>query len=216
MTDRSSQYQKLRLDTEWWFEHLFEEEGELIRQADWAGLIRVRKANLANDPENPDLRLLMAVAYCRAGAHDRALSLLGRLHRDRPGDELVQDYALESLFASGRSEDEFPWIVRPLVARIEEPYLARLHELLLAEARPWPLFDLMLSTNACAFLTFGEEELLDAVEADPRFEVRQDGGCLGDVTTVAARDELGAAAGVRRPLSAPARGAATAIDAPIA
>ena len=188
MSAYDAPYFKLTLGTDWWFQHLLEDETELIDKADWAGLVRVREADLARDPGSHDLRLLLAVAHARAGSHDRALRHLTRLHRLRPWDELVQDYALESLFASGRTEHDFPWIDPPLVARIEEPYLARLHELMLESDRWWPLFDLMLSTNACAFLTFDDDALLAALEADPRFAIRRDGRADSDVPWVAGAD----------------------------
>lgn len=112
-------------------------------------------------------------AHLWSGEPTRALEVLAPLHRSRPWDREVHSLMLDALFLLGLSEDDFPWTVEPVVVRIGDGLLDRLHELLRADGGQVSLLDLLLAVAEEGHPAFRADELLDRLEADPRFEVRR-------------------------------------------
>ncbi len=114
-------------------------------------------------------------AYLWSGEPQAALEILAPLHRERPADREVQSLILESLFALGKTEDDYPWVLAPKVVRVDTPLLDRLAGLLAAQLSGCTLLDLCLAAAERGHPGFSAEELLDALEADERFAIRRSG-----------------------------------------
>ncbi len=114
-------------------------------------------------------------AYLWSGEPQAALEILAPLHRERPADREVQSLILESLFALGKREEDYPWVVPPAVVRVGEALLERLAGLLAAQVSGCTLLDLCLAAAERGHPDFSADELLDALEADERFAVRRSG-----------------------------------------
>lgn len=114
-------------------------------------------------------------AYLWSGEPEAALEILAPLHRERPADREVQSLILESLFALGRSESDYPWVVAPEVVRVGPELLNRLAGLLAAQLSGCTLLDLCLAAAERGHPAFSAEDLLAALEADERFAVRRSG-----------------------------------------
>jgi len=132
----------------------------------------------APDPEprtGPAALRELGRAYLWSGEPQAALEILAPLHRERPADREVQSLILESLFALGKSEDDYPWVVPPEVVRIGRELLDRLAGLLAAQVSGCTLLDLCLAAAEHGHPDFSAEELLEALEGDERFAVRRSG-----------------------------------------
>lgn len=110
-------------------------------------------------------------AHLWSGDPGKALDVLAPLHRVRPWDREVQHLMLEALFALGRSEAEYPWTLEPVVVRLDAATLDRIHRALRANQGPVALLDLLLVASEEGYPAFTARELLDALEADPRFTI---------------------------------------------
>ncbi len=114
-------------------------------------------------------------AYLWSGEPEAALEILAPLHRERPADREVQSLILESLFALGKGEADYPWVVPPEVVRVGPELLERLAGLLAAQLSGCTLLDLCLAAAERGHPDFSAADLLDAIEADERFAVRRSG-----------------------------------------
>ena len=110
-------------------------------------------------------------AYLWSGDADRALETLAPLHRDRPFDREVQSLILDALALLGRSPADYPWTEAPVLVTLDEDLLDRLHERLAEECRPATALDLCLAASDGGHPAFDADELVRALQADPRFLV---------------------------------------------
>jgi len=136
---------------------------------------------------NPAAVRELGRAHLWSGDPERALETLAPLHRARPWDREVQYLMLDALFLLGRAESEYPWTAEPPVVRVGPPLLDRCHRLLAREGRPATVFDLVLAAAAEGYPAFHAQELLEALEADPRFQVRRSGLAPEGAVVVARR-----------------------------
>lgn len=121
----------------------------------------------------PASRRELGRAHLWSGEPTRALETLAPLHRSRPWDREVHSLMLDALFLLGLDEDDFPWTVEPVVVRMGPGLLDRLHELLRADGGQVSLLDLLVAVAEEGHPAFRADELLERLEADPRFEVRR-------------------------------------------
>ena len=152
-------------------------EHDIYLKEDWADLVRVRERQLSRHPQDVHVRLSLAEALLLCDEPERALELAGQCHECEPDDPWIEDTVLQALFALGRTEADFPWRgATPEVHRLDERFLERLHERLLAEAAPREVGLLFYELCDEAFTAFELEELLAALRADPRFVTERDEG----------------------------------------
>jgi hypothetical protein len=126
-------------------------------------------------PDDPAAVRERGRAHLWSGEPRCALETLAPLHRSRPWDREVQYLMLDALFLMGKSEADYPWTAPPPVVRVDPPLLDRCHRLLAGERRPATVFDLVLAAATEGYPAFQAQELLAALEADPRFAVRRSG-----------------------------------------
>lgn len=137
--------------------------------------LRRRLGRTAPRPDDPATVRELGRAHLWSGEPQAALDTLAPLHRARPWDREVQILMLDALFLLGKSEADYPWTAEPAVVRIGPELLDGCHRLLCREGRPATVFDLVLAAATEGYPAFQAAELLEALEADPRFRVRRSG-----------------------------------------
>jgi hypothetical protein len=162
----------------------WEIEYELIEHEDWTGLILYRQSVLCRHPDSLEAKSALGDAYVRASEYQKALDYLAPLHREHPDIIDIQWNILEALFGLGRNENDFDWVEKPVILRINESLLDRCYEYLRPKHKPRSLMDicseLILGGN---YQDFKEEELLSALKSDKRFKV-EDKGLFGSEISV--------------------------------
>ncbi len=154
-------------------------EMELYQREDWEELVALRKRILERHPREPYCQLRLAEAYSLAGDPERSLAAAARGHAGDPEDLWLQDAILEALFALGRSEEDFDWRCEtPTVLRLDDRLMERVEERLRRDDRGIDDHPGMVDVGLVyyefqeeGYLPFGPQELLAAVQADPRFVV---------------------------------------------
>lgn len=154
----------------------WEIEYELIEHEDWNGLILYRQSVLRRHPDSLQAKSGLGDAYVRAGEYQKALDYLVPLHREHPDIIDIQWTILEALFGLGKNENDFNWVEKPVILRINETLLDQCYEYLRLKRKSRSLMDicneLILGGN---YQDFKEEELLLALKSDKRFKVEDKG-----------------------------------------
>ena len=154
----------------------WEIEYELIEHEDWNGLILYRQSVLRRHPDSLQAKSELGDAYVRAGEYQKALDYLVPLHREHPDIIDIQWNILEALFSIGKNENDFDWVGKPVVLRINEALLDQCHEYLRSKRKPRSIMDICNELIlGGGYQDFQEEELLLALEADNRFKVEGEG-----------------------------------------
>lgn len=152
--------------------HAGRRETDCYMRQDWRELARLREAQLARHPEEPEVRLALAEAYLQCGELPRALELAGECHKANPGSPEVEGLVLEALYALGKTERDFDWAgsvpsVQHLDQGLVEKILARVEQ----SPEGVELAVLYYGLSCEAFLPFELEALARVLQGDPRLVV---------------------------------------------
>jgi tetratricopeptide (TPR) repeat protein len=154
----------------------WEIEYELIEHEDWNGLILYRQSVLRRHPDSLQAKSGLGDAYVRAGEYQKALDYLAPLHREHPDIIDIQWNILESLFSIGKNKNDFDWVEKLVILRINEALLDQCYEYLRSKRKPRSIMDICNELIlGGGYQDFQEEELLLALEADNRFRVEGEG-----------------------------------------
>lgn len=138
---------------------------------DYRGLVRQCVLRATLHPGSLFHQVNLAEALVLAGHHERALALLTELHHRAPAAPDVQALILDVLRRQGRDVDDFEWIERPPLLRLDEPLLARCVEIIQTSRRPQSLPRLTGALACDGYCCFNDDELIAACRDDPRFLV---------------------------------------------
>lgn len=119
----------------------------------------------------------LSVIQLADGDPEAALEMLAPLHRRKPRRREVQWAILAALFATQRSEDDFPWVRMPVVLRLDPVILKRCYKQLRRKRRPKPIADLYAHLHRFGYPAFSDAQLATALEDDERFLVTEHRGC---------------------------------------
>ena len=162
-------------DEEYDFED-WEIDYELIEHEDWNGLILYRESVLRRHPDDLHAQVAVGDAYVQAGEYQKALDYLTPLHRENPDIIDIQWSILEALFGLGKNENDFDWIEKPVILRINEALIDQCYEYLRPKRKPRSLADICNDFILRGdYQDFKEEELLSALKSDKRFKVEDKG-----------------------------------------
>ena len=154
----------------------WEIEYEIFENQDWNGLILYRQSDLRRHPDSLEAKSALGDAYVRAGEYQKALDYLAPLHREHPDITEIQWNILEALFGLGMNENDFDWIEKPVLLRINETLLDQCYEYLRPKRKPMSVIDICNAlVTGKGYQDFKVDELLLALKADIRFKVGGEG-----------------------------------------
>ena len=114
----------------------------------------------------------MACAWVGVGDLERALELARSEHRAAPEDIETSELIVKLLDLQGRDYREFPWVVRPRVAELDEATRQRCFDWITGHGIA-DSFDLCWELFPDEVLLFEDDELASFLARDSRFEVSQ-------------------------------------------
>ena len=153
----------------------WEEDYRLISKGDYEGLKRLRLERAKSDPEDLDAQWRLGEAYVLCKEYEKAINYLTPLYEKNPDDVDVQYSILDALFALGKSERDFKWFSVPDVIRLNDKVSDFCYDYLKGKRKARGLDDVFSQLIVEGYLTLNEEELLNHLIKDGRFEFQSDG-----------------------------------------
>jgi tetratricopeptide (TPR) repeat protein len=164
--DEGRDFEAWEEDFEAWEEYVV-----LFERGDFPALVRLYEEDLRRWPHDVNTQCDLGDTYIRNGQPQRAIELLVPLHRADPDQLAYQHVILDALFALGRTEKDFDWVVAPRVYRLGPEVLDVCFGYLRSKRRPRHVVELVGAVLLDGYRAFSYEELVAALRADPRFVV---------------------------------------------
>ncbi len=125
---------------------------DLLEKKDYKGLLQYREERANKFPDDPDTQYYLGEAYVLNGEYEKAILFLSDHHESGPENPNFKHVILDALFALGKSEDDFKWVIKP-------------------KRKPQPIGTLHIDFMFDGYLLFTAEDLLKAIVEDKRFIV---------------------------------------------
>lgn len=139
---------------------------------EWEGLVEYRKKVAKQNIDSPYDQWRLGEAYILNENYEEAIDFLSRLHIKYPDFIDVQYSLLDILFKLGRDENDFKWIEKPKVIRLTEDILDCCYEFLRYKRKLRTIPEIYYGPLiGKGYLKFEEEDLLEAIRKDKRFEL---------------------------------------------
>jgi hypothetical protein len=157
------------------FEHYdFEEwEGDyqLIQEENWAGLVKLRKTKAEKRLGDLQAQWRYGDALVLNQEFKKALEFLTPIYKREPDYTDVIHSILDALYGLGKTENEFDWVEKPVVIKLNDKTKNLCKAFLKNKAKPIPfllLYEYLLFQSD--YLAFKEKELCEYLENDEQFE----------------------------------------------
>lgn len=167
----------------------WEDDYGLISKGDYGGLKRFRQKAAKNDPEDIDAKWRLGEAYVLCKEYEKAIDYFTPLYIENPDNGDIEYSILDALFALGKSERDFKWVSEPEVIRLNNEVTDFCFFYLKGRRKARDLDDVFYQLIAKGYLTFNEEELLNHLIKDGRFEIQNDGSVHSALLKVQRRSE---------------------------
>lgn len=141
---------------------------------DWNGLVKYREQRVKNYPEDLDVQWQLGEAYVLNSEFKKALGFLEKLYYKDPDDINVKHSILDALFGLDRTENDFNWIEKPTILKLNLESIDICYNLLKPKRKPKDIADLYIDLMGYGYLTFEENDLLEAILNDGRFMVNDE------------------------------------------
>jgi len=152
----------------------WEDDYELINKGDYEGLKMLRQKIAKDNPEDIHAQWRLGEAYVLCKEYEKAIDYLETLYGNNPDDGDIEHSILDALFALGKSERDFKWVSIPKVLRLNKEISDFCYEYLKGKRKARELDEVFCQLIVEGYLTFDEEELLNYLIKDGRFEFQND------------------------------------------
>ncbi len=144
----------------------------LLENEDYPGYVDYCERAVAHNSDDLHAQDRLGVAYIYNKQYEKAIDVMGAIHRKRPDLEGFKYSILDALFALGKTEDDFDWAQPPIILRIDQDLLDDIHEYLRPKLKPRTVEELRLGLMSEGYMAFSAEEFLQALEKDSRFIIQ--------------------------------------------
>jgi hypothetical protein len=169
------------VDIEDWCED-WEEDYQLFEKEDWKGLLKLRKIMAERNTDDIYAQWRYGEALILNKQYKAAIEFLTPIYKEEPDYLDVVHTILDALFESGKTENDFDWIKKPEIMRLDKTTLDHCENLLKGKRKGIPVYQIHADLSLPgAYLTFDEEELLDALSKDERFSITGDRNVIWDL-----------------------------------
>ncbi|EGW39301.1 hypothetical protein [Desulfosporosinus sp. OT] len=132
----------------------------------------------------------MGEAYILCKEYEKAIDYFTPLYRKNPEFDDIVYSILDALFALGKSERDFKWVTVPIIKRLNNEVSNFCYDYLKGKRKARSLEDVYCQLIDEGYLTFSEEELLNHLIEDGRFECQNDGGVYSTLLKVHRKSKL--------------------------
>lgn len=152
----------------------WEDDYELISKGDYEGLKMLRTMIAKNNPEDIHAQWRLGEAYVLCKEYEKAIDYLKPLYRNNPDNGDIEHSILDALFALGKSERDFKWVSAPKIKKLNKEISNFCYDYLKGKRKTRELDDVFCQLLIEGYPTFDEEELLNHLIKDGRFEFHND------------------------------------------
>ena len=149
----------------------WEKDYELIEKKDYKGLLKIRKERIDRYPDNEYAQYYLAEAYILNKAYIKALNYLSDIHNDQPDRVDIQYLIIDTLYAIGKTENDFHWLEKPKVVHLSDAFIESCYEYLKRKRKPRSIDEVYSTFIYDGYIHFTREDLLQRLIKDGRFIV---------------------------------------------
>jgi tetratricopeptide (TPR) repeat protein len=155
---------------------------DLHQQEDWPALVEYCESEVRRRPDDLHAAERLADAYLRNGDYEKAIEFTGKIHREEPDIPSFQHRILDALRALGKNESDFDWTISPKIIRLTPDIADCCYEFLRPKRKPRSIFDLTSEIGQGEYLNFSDDDLLQYLKLDTRFDVDGDHPATADIS----------------------------------
>lgn len=153
----------------------WEEISDLYDEEDYPLLLQYCEKNYKESPDDPYSQYRLGEAYFLNGDYEKAIQFMKSCLLNFPENLDFQYVVIDALFALGKNENDFEWIQKPEVLRLDQEINDFFYNFLKAKRKPWTIIDLYGELIMKGYLLFNEKDLFHALVVDDRFIVKNSG-----------------------------------------
>lgn len=144
----------------------------LAQAEDWPGLIQYWQTYLRRYPTDFYAQERLGNAYYANGDYQQAIDYLANIHRQEPHYSGIQHTILNALFALGKNENDFNWVIKPNVIRLNQALIDHMYQYLCPKRKPRSLSELIGEVCPWGYQAFTKQALFQALQQDERFDIQ--------------------------------------------
>jgi tetratricopeptide (TPR) repeat protein len=144
---------------------------KFLDNEDYPGLVRYCQIRAEKHPEDLYAQYYLGDAYVRNGEYKKAIEFMAEHHKKHPWNPDYHHVILDSLFALGKTENDFHWIEKPKILRMSTDIVDTCYEFLKRKRKPRSIMELYTRFVTEGYLLFSEKVLLKALLNDERFKI---------------------------------------------
>lgn len=163
-------------DIESWEDHYNYHKNE-----DYPGLVKYCEADIRNYPRDLYAADRLAQAYVLNGQYEDAIRFAGTMHQENPTVRMFHRHILDALFALGKTENDFQWLVVPNIVRLTHEVREACYNALRGKRKPRSASELLHSLWSGDYVVFSDLELLEYLRCDARFVILQESSCPAEI-----------------------------------
>jgi tetratricopeptide (TPR) repeat protein len=161
---------------------------ELHDKEDFPALVEYWKRRAKQLPDDLYSQYELGDTFVLNGEYEKAIEFMSEHHRKHPGNTDYQHVILDALFALGKTEDDFEWLEKPVVLRMSQEIVDTCYELLKRKRKPRSVIELYMQFIMKGYLLFSEQDLLEALVKDGRFDVENQDSAFWAAVCAARKD----------------------------
>jgi tetratricopeptide (TPR) repeat protein len=148
---------------------------EFLDNEDYSGLVRYCEKRAEKHSGDIYAQYDLGNAYVLNGEYGKAIEYMTEHYKKHPWNTDYQYVILDSLFALGKTENDFQWIKNPKILRMSSAIVDACYEFLKYKRKPRSIIALHSQFIIEGYLLFSEKDLLNALLNDQRFEINNPG-----------------------------------------
>ena len=149
----------------------WEGDYQLIQEEDWVGLVKLRKWKAEKNPGDLHCQWRVGEALVFNQEFKQALDFLTPIYKKEPEYGDVIHSILDALYGLGKTENDFDWIEKPAVLKLNDETKNLCKNFLQNKRKPIPFLSiyehLIFQSD---YLAFKEKELCVYLKNDEQFE----------------------------------------------
>ena len=153
-------------------------------QRDYPGLVAQCEAEVRRRPDDLHAAERLSDAYMLNGEYEKVIEFTAKIHHECPDISAFQHRILDALRALGKDENDFDWTLPPKIIRLTSDIADRCYEFLRPKRKPRSIRDLKSQIGLGDYLQFSDDELLQYLKQDGRFEIDGDHPATADIAVV--------------------------------